>query len=72
MGDVVKMKGLATDADLNPDVVLEELKGKFDGFVLVGADKDGNVTFHSTLAGCADVMWLLKLAEHRLLQMADT
>jgi len=59
MGKVIPIGGV-TKLDLDPDIILENNKGKFEGFVIVGWGKDGNETFASTYADGGDVLWLLE------------
>lgn len=64
--------GGVTRLDLDPDVVLENLKGELEGFVLCGYTKDGEEFFSSTYADGGDALWLLKRCERALLSVGDT
>lgn len=68
MDNVIPL-GNITKLDLNPDIVLENTKGKLDNFVIVGFDKDGELYFSSTQADGGDVMWLLEKAKQALLNV---
>lgn len=59
MGDVVRLP-VITKLDLEPAAVLEGLKGKLEGFVLCGYDKDGNEFFSSTYADGGETLWLME------------
>jgi len=47
-----------TESD--PDVILENTKGKLEGFIICGYDKEGKEYFASTYADGGDVLWLLE------------
>lgn len=66
MGKIIPFTGI-TRLDLNPDDVLENLKGKLESVVIVGYDKDGYEFFASSLADGADVNWLLDRCKLALL-----
>ena len=66
MSNVVPFNGI-TKLDLNPDIVLENTKGKLEGLVICGYDKDGQEYFASTYADGGDVLWLLERMKLRLL-----
>ena len=48
MGDIIPFNGI-TSLDLDPDVVLEHTKGKLEGFLIAGYDKDGNVKWEDAI-----------------------
>ena len=60
-----------TKLDLEPDVILENLKGKCRGFVLLGWDAAGEEFFSSTYADGGTVLWLLERCKKRLLEKAE-
>jgi hypothetical protein len=66
MTNVIPFNGI-TKLDLNPDIVLENTKGKLESFVICGYDKDGQEYFASTYADGGDVLWLLERMKLRLL-----
>jgi len=57
-----------TRLDLPPDRALEGAKGKMEGVILIGYDKDGEEYFASTYADGSDVLWLLERAKKALLK----
>jgi hypothetical protein len=57
-----------TKLDLDPDVVLENLKGKVEGFVLLGYTAEGEEYFSSTYADGGTVLWLMERCKKRLLE----
>lgn len=63
--------GGITRLDLEPDVILENLKGKLQGFVLCGYTKEGEEFFSSTYADGGDALWLMKRCEKALLSIGD-
>lgn len=56
-----------TKLDLDPDVILENLKGKTEGFVLLGYTADGEEFFSSTYADGGVVLWLMERCKKQLL-----
>jgi hypothetical protein len=46
-----------TTLDLDPDEVLENLKGKLTGFILAGRGVDGEYFYSSTLSLKSDSLW---------------
>lgn len=66
MNNVIPFNGI-TKLDLDPDMVLENNKGKLDGVVILGYDKNGDEHFASTYADGGDVLWLLERMKIRLL-----
>ena len=66
MSNVILFNGI-TKLDLDPDMVLENTKGKLKGVILIGYDKGGEEYFASTYADGGDVLWLLERMKLRLL-----
>ena len=59
-----------TSLEGNPDRALEFAIGKFgQGVVIVGYDDDGDFNFKSSIPDGANVLWLLKMAEKKLLEV---
>lgn len=63
---VIPFTGI-TSLDLTPDLVLENLKGKLEGFVLVGYTPEGEEFFSSTYADGGTALWLLERCKRALL-----
>lgn len=70
MSKVIEFTGL-TRLNLDPDRTLENLKGKLEGFVIVGYDKDGDEYFASTYADGGTANWLLDRCKKVLLTRGD-
>lgn len=70
MSNIIPFRGI-TRLDLDPDMVLENTKGKLEGLVICGYDKDGDEYFASTYADGGDVLWLLERMKLRLLTVTD-
>jgi hypothetical protein len=70
MGKVIPFTGV-TKYDLDPDMVLENSKGKLEGFVIIGYDKDGEEYFASTYADGGKVLWLAERMKKKLLEQVD-
>jgi hypothetical protein len=68
MSNIIPFNGI-TKLDLNPDIVLENTKGKLEGLVICGYDTEGNEYFASTYADGGDVLWLLERMKMRLLNV---
>ena len=68
MSNVILFNGI-TKLDLDPDMVLENTKGKLEGVILIGYDKEGEEYFASTYADGGDVLWLLERMKIRLLNV---
>lgn len=67
---VIQFRGI-TRLNLDPDTVLENNKGKLEGLVILGYDKDGDEYFASTYADGSEVLWLLERCKKMLLEVQD-
>lgn len=70
MAQIIQWRGI-TKLDLPPDRVLEAAKGKMEGVVLLGYDKEGGEYFASTYADGGDVLWLLERCKTKLLGLVN-
>jgi len=61
--------GNITKLDLDPDIVLENTKGKLNNFVIIGWDLEGELYFSSTKADGGDILWLMEKAKQALLDV---
>lgn len=68
MTNIIQFRGI-TKLDLDPDIVLENLKGKLDRFVLIGYDKEGEYFFSSTMGDGGDVLWLTEKLKMQLMNV---
>lgn len=68
MSNIIPFNGI-TRLDLDPDRVLENTKGKLEGVILIGYDKQGEEYFASSYADGGDVLWLLERMKLRLLNV---
>ncbi len=59
MSNVIPFTGI-TRLNYDPDLILENTKGKLEGFVICGYDKEGKEYFASTYADGGEVLWLLE------------
>lgn len=66
MSNVVTLP-VVTRLNLDADRTLESIRGKLEGFVLVGYDLDGNEFFSSTYADGGEALWLLERCKLALL-----
>ena len=67
MGKIIPIGGV-TRLDLPPDRILEAAKGKMEGVVIVGFDKDGEVYAASSYADGGRVMWLLEACKTKMME----
>ena len=70
MGKVIPFT-VVTKLDLTPDIVLENLKGEFEGFVIMGYTPDGGEYFASTYADGGTALWLMERCKRALLNNGD-
>jgi len=66
MGVVIPIGGV-TKLDLPADRILESAKGKMEGVVIIGFDKDGDVYSASSYADGGTVMWLLEACKTKMM-----
>jgi len=59
MAKIIELPVITT-LDLDSDRTLENLKGKLDGFVYAGYDKEGNEVVGSTFGDRREILWLLE------------
>lgn len=67
MGDVIEGR-FVTKADISPDSMLEAAIGQLDEVIIVGTDKNGDLYLATSDGSIPNAMFLLKLAEVRLLE----
>lgn len=70
MSKVIPFTGI-TKLDMPPDHILEAAKGKLEGVVIIGYDKDDDEYFASSYADGGTVVWLLERCKRRLLNSPD-
>ena len=70
MTNIISFNGI-TKLDLDPDMVLENTKGKLEGVIIIGYDHMGVEYFASSYADGGDVLWLLERMKMRLLNLAQ-
>jgi hypothetical protein len=70
MTNIISFNGI-TKLDLDPDMVLENTKGKLEGVIIIGYDHMGVEYFASSYADGGDVLWLLERMKIRLLNIAQ-
>lgn len=68
MAKVIPFCGI-TKLDMDPDTILEHLKGQLEGFVLIGYTNEGEEFFSSTYADGGTVLWLMEQCKLKLLQV---
>lgn len=70
MAKIIPFTGI-TKLDLTPDIILENLKGKMEGFVIMGYTEDGEEYFSSTYADGGTALWLMERCKKALLSHGD-
>ena len=70
MSDVIQFPGI-TRLNLDPDLTLENLKGKLSAFIVAGYTPEGEEFFASTYADGGDALWLAERFKLQLLRQAD-
>lgn len=70
MTNVVAIDG-SDIQDYEADKVLENLKGKLSGFVLVGYATNGEEWFSSTFGDAKEALWLLERGKKTLLEAVE-
>jgi hypothetical protein len=68
MTNVIQFTGITT-LNLEPDITLENTKGKLKGFVILGYNLEGEEYFASTYADGGDVLWLIERMKKKLLDI---
>lgn len=69
MGEVTQFTGL-TRLDMPVERVLAgAAEAGFEAVLVIGMDKDGEPCLRSSKADGAEILWMLKLAEKRLLEV---
>lgn len=66
--DILKFIGVSL-LDSDPDRVLDEWKGRLQGFVLCGWNQDGEMIYASTYADGGTALWLLEKMKKALLEV---
>ena len=67
MSKVIPFTGI-TKLDMPPDIVLEAAKGKLEGCIILGYDREEGEYFASTYADGGTVLWLLERCKKLLLE----
>lgn len=68
MTNLLQFTGV-TRLNLDPDLTLENCKGKMEGFIIAGHGKDGEYFFSSTYADGGDALWLAEKFKQALLNV---
>jgi hypothetical protein len=70
VGEVIQFDGL-TENDTDPDVTLENNKGLYESFWLLGVKPDGSMAVVATHSNIAEGVFLMAKATRFLLQIED-
>lgn len=70
MAQIIPFRGI-TKLDLDPDTVLDNLKGQLEGFVIAGYDKEGREFLGATYGDAKVALWLLERCKARVLDSTE-
>ena len=70
MAKIIPFTGI-TKLDLEPDFLLENFKGVFEGFIIAGFGKDGEEVLASSYADGGTALWLIERFKKRLMEAAE-
>jgi hypothetical protein len=71
MAEIIDFGGGHKRSDFDPDATLDSLKGKLQGFVLVGYDHDNNEVTAITFGHLPEALWVLERGKKSILERAD-
>lgn len=71
MAEIIDFGGKGKKLDFDPDLTLDQLKGKLQAFVLVGQDHDGNEVTAITFGHLPEALWVLERGKKSILERAD-
>lgn len=63
--ELIPFSGI-TIYELDPDIVLDHIKGKLEDFVIAGYDKEGKEYFATTFGHAGNVLWILERMKMRI------
>ena len=67
---IIQFSGVTTH-DIDPDLMLENFKGKFEGVLLMGWDHEGKFVAASSYADGGTVLWLMELCKQQLMSTQE-
>jgi len=71
MGDIVNLVGGRIEVEVDPDEILEQLKGRLQAFVMYGYDVDGNEMSVVTFPHLPEALWITERGKKHLLEKVD-
>lgn len=71
MAEIIDFGGKGKKLDFDPDLTLDQLKGKLQAFVLVGQDHDGNEVTAITYGHLPEALWILERGRKAILERPD-
>lgn len=69
MTDNVSILPIVTGEPHDPDLFLSKAIGNLESTVILGYDKDREFFFSSSLGDGPEVLWLLEVAKHQLIEV---
>ena len=71
MAEIIDFGGKGKKLDFDPDLTLDQLKGKLQAFVLVGQDHNGNEVTAITYGHLPEALWILERGRKNILERGD-
>ena len=71
MAEIIDFNGDGKNLDFDPDMTLDQLKGKLQAFVLIGQDHNGNEITAITYGHLPEALWVLERGKRGILERAD-
>lgn len=71
MAEIIDFGGKGKKLDFDPDLTLDQLKGKLQAFVLVGQDHEGNEVTAITYGHLPEALWILERGRKAILERPD-
>lgn len=70
MADIVRFTGI-TRLPVDPERVLEDVRGELSEVVVIGHDHEGNFVFSASEPDAASVIYLLEKAKYALMRTVE-
>ena len=71
MGEIIDITGKDIRLDFDPDITLDDLKGRLQAFVLAGYDHDGNEVLAITFGHLPEALWAVERAKKKIVERVD-
>lgn len=71
MADIIDMKGKRVGVEIDPDLMLDQLKGKLQAFVLMGHNEQGDEVTVITYQHLPEALWIVERCKKRMMERPD-